>query len=412
MRRLIYFSCFAVILLVTILALSSPFAAQVNQYSKEGLSFNYPSDWPAQEEINEQVVMVSLDRGQNEAKIMVMAFRETMIPEQINQAQANVTQALVDTFTQSIQQQGAQVERSFASAMVAGRQASGVRLRAVIKGDPGNAEIYWLTLNNRLIYLVFVGSDTERARASVAWNMLCSTLRIGGTPSGPPRQSATPSDLGSFNYRRITGNRVELYMDEWGRGYVHDLNNGTWVRIPDYSGKPSHHRAAQNIIIQIHPSFSKTSDTMALMYAFGGLLVYDSSLYTAQNPASAWVLNYQVSQRGQAFASITRTRVINHISQVNDSLALAAGTNWICVYDISLHKWVNYQACADDSTAELNRNLVLASNGARVKVLNGPFCNYTLGVGSWRCEGISLNNSEQWKPSGSQLMALVPISWE
>ena len=413
MRRLKFFSYSAVILLATILVLSSPLAAQVNQYSKDGLSFNYPSDWPAQEEINEQVLMVSLDRGQNEAKIMVMAFRGTMIPEQINQVQGDVTQALADTFTQSIQQQGAQVERSFASVAVAGRQASGVRLRAVIKGDPGNAEIYWLALNNRLVYLVFVGSDTERARAMVAWNMICSTLRTGGAPSGPPRQSATPSDLGSFTYRRVTGNRVELYMDEWGRGYVHDLNNNAWVRIPDYSGKPGHHRSAQNIIIQIHPSFSKTSDTLALMYAFGGLLVYDSSLYTPQNPNRAWVLNYQVSERGQAFASITRTRVINHISQVNDILALAAGTNWICVYDISLHKWVNYQATVDDSTAELGRNLVLAANGARVKVLNGPFCNYTLGVGSWRCEGISLNNIRQseWGNRPTPV-AFVPFSWE
>jgi hypothetical protein len=404
----------AVILLFTMLILSSPLAAQVNQYSKDGLSFSYPSNWPAQEEINEQVHIVSFDAGQNEAKIMVMAFRQAMTPEQINQAQPNVTQALADTFTQTIQQQGGQVQRSFVSVAVAGRQASGVRLRAVIKNDPGNAEIYWLTLNNRLIYLIFVGSDTERARAAVAWNMICTTLRVGGGVSvEPPRQSATPSDLGSYTYRRVTGNRVELYMDEWGRGYVHDLNNNAWVRIPDYSGRPGNHAMPQNIIIQIHPSFSKTSDTMALMYAFGGLLVYDSSLYTAQNPNRAWVLNYQVSERGQAFASITRTRVINHISQVNDSLALAAGTNWICVYDISLHKWINYQASVDDSTAELNRNLVLAANGARVKVLNGPFCNYTLGVGSWRCEGISLNNSRQseWS-SHSTPVAFVPFSWE
>lgn len=88
----------------------------------------------------------------------------------------------------------------------------------------------------------------------------------------------------------------------------------------------------------------------------------------------------------QAFASITRSRVINHIAQVNDALALAAGTNWISVYDFSLHKWINQQNAIDDSSAELDSNLVLAANGARVRVLNGPFCNYTAGSGSWRCE--------------------------
>lgn len=405
----------AVILLACILALSSALAGQVNQYSKEGLSFNYPSDWPAQEEINEQVQMISLDRGQNEAKIMVMAFRQGMAPEQVNQVQTSVTQALAESFTQAIQQQGAQVERSYASVLVAGgRQASGLRLRAVVKGDPGNAEIYWLALNGRLVYLIFVGSDTERARASVVWNMVCTTLRVGGSASSDaPRRSVAPSDLGSYTYRRVTGNRVELYMDEWGRGYVHDLNQNAWVRIPDYSGRPTHHPAAQNVVMQIHPSFSKTSDTLALMYAFGGLLVYDSSLYTAQNPNQAWVLNYQVSQRGQAFASITRTRVINHIAQVNDSLALAAGTNWICVYDMNLHKWINYQGCVDDSTAELDRNLLLTGAGARVRVLNGPFCHYALGVGSWRCEGISLNSTAEPDLAPTEpLRPSVPLSWE
>ena len=138
-------------------------------------------------------------------------------------------------------------------------------------------------------------------------------------------------------------------------------------------------------VLQIHPSFCKTSDTMALMYAFGGLLVYDSSLYTAQNPNEAWRLNYEVSQRGEAFASISRSAVVSYIAQVNDALALAAGTNWICVYDPGLHKWVNYKAPVDDSTSELSRNLVLGGNGVRVRVLNGPLCSYSSGSGSWNC---------------------------
>jgi hypothetical protein len=124
---------------------------------------------------------------------------------------------------------------------------------------------------------------------------------------------------------------------------------------------------------------------MALLYAFGGLLVYDSTMYNAQNPNQAWQLNYEVAQRGQAFASITRSRVINHIAQVNDSLALAAGINWISVYDLGLHKWVNYQGAVDDSSAELDQNILLNGASAQVRMLNGPSCGYAAGNGSWRC---------------------------
>lgn len=109
------------------------------------------------------------------------------------------------------------------------------------------------------------------------------------------------------------------------------------------------------------------------------------SLHVAE-PKPGVRLNYEVSQRGQAFASISRTRVIHHIAQVNDVLALAAGTNWICIYDPGLHKWVNHQYPVDDSTAQLDSNLVLRGSNAQVKILNGPFCNYTAGTGSGRCQ--------------------------
>lgn len=374
-----------IIILILLFAFAYPAVGQTNTFSRDGLSFSYPADWPLTDQSDAQVQTLSLDRGQDEAKILVVSMRQQMKAEEVAQAQSIVTEAIVNNLAQAIQQLGAQVERTSISAVIGGVQAQGIRLRASLKGEAGNADVYQLVLGGRLVNVLFIGSDQERVRAANAWNMLCTTLRVGASPVAPPTQAAAP-DLSSYTYRRVTGHRVELYMDQWGRGYVHDLNNSAWVRIPDYSGRQSHHANAQDITIQIHPSFCKTSDTMALMYAFGGLLVYDSSLYTAQSPNQAWRLNYEVSQRGQAFASISRSRVINHIAQVNDSLALAAGTNWICVYDQSLHKWVNYQAPIDDSSAELDRNLVLAGSGARVRILNGPFCAYNLGSGSWNCQ--------------------------
>lgn len=358
---------------------------QVNQYARDGLSFSYPADWPLSDESDATAQTLNLDRGKDEAKIMILALRKEMNSTELAQTQNAVTEAMVRELAQEFIKAGAQPQRSSISESIGGVHAPGIRLRATVRGEPGNVEVYWLALGGRSVHLVYIGSDQERIRAHHAWNMVISTLRVGGAPATPPAQSRTP-DLTNYAYRQITGRRIELYMDQWGRGFVHDLNNAAWVRIPDYSGRASHHASLQDIPLQIHPSFCKTSDTMALMYAFGGLLVYDSSLYTAQNPNQAWRLNYEVSRRGQAFASISRSRVINHIAQVNDVLALAAGTNWICIYDLALHQWVNYQGPIDDSSTELDRNLVLSGSNAQIKILNGPFCNYSAATGSWRCQ--------------------------
>lgn len=381
------FVIFAMVAMSCLIAAANPTSPQANRYSEDGLSFEYPADWPLSDESDAQAQTLSLDPGQNEAKILVIVLRQRMDAQQLAEAQPKMTQAILDSLAQSFSRAGVTPQPSYVSATIAGRQATGIRLRAVLQNEAGNADVYWLALSDRLVHVIFVGADPELARAANAWNMVCSTLRVEGGAPTPPAQVSPPGDLGNYTYRRVTGRRVELYMDEWGRGYVHDLNNNAWVRIPDYSGRGAHHSSAQEITIQIHPSFCKTSDTMALMYAFGGLLVYDSSLYSAQNPQQAWRLNYEVSQRGQAFASISRTKVVNYISQVNDQLALAAGTNWICVYDLSLHRWINYREPVDDSTAELDQNIVLAAGAAQVRILNGPVCSYGLGTGSWRCAG-------------------------
>jgi len=371
----------------TLLTASVAYAAvsQANQYTRDGLSFSYPSAWILADESDAQAQSLNLGRGSNEAKIIVVVLRRQMTAAELAETQPKLTQAISDTLAQEITKLGAQVQRTPVSQSIGGVQAQGIKLRASISGETGDADIYWLALGGRSVHVIFVGSDPERARAAYVWNMVCSTMRVGTSAVAPSTRSTTPGDLNSYAYRRITDKRVELYMDEWGRGYVHDRNNEAWVRIPDYSGRRPHHATPQNITIQIHPSFCKTSDTMALIYAFGGLLVYDSSLYTAQNPNEAWRLNYEVSQRGQVFASISRSAVVSYIAQANDMLALAAGINWICVYDLNLHRWVNYRAAVDDSTSELNRNLVLRGNGAGVRVLNGPFCSYSLGSGSWNC---------------------------
>jgi hypothetical protein len=374
-----------IIVLFTLVVVQVVFA-QNSRYLRDGLSFTYPSDWPLTDESDATAQSLNLDRGKDEAKIIIVALRIQMNAQQLAETQPKMTEAIATGLTQEIAKLGAQTERISISENIGGTTASGIRLRAALKGETGDADIYWLALGGRLIHVIFVGSDGERARAAYAWNMVRATLRVGSSPVTPPAQSAAP-DLSGYTYTQITGKNVDLYMDQWGRGYVHDLNNRAWVRIPDYSGRQSHH-AAEGAAIQIHPSFCKTSNTMALMYAFGGLLVYDSTMYNAQNPNQAWRLNYEVSQRGQAFASITRSRVINHIAQVNDSLALAVGTNWISVYDLSLHKWVNYQGAVDDSSAQLDQNIVLSGSTARVQVLNGPPCSYAAGTGSWRCSAI------------------------
>lgn len=186
----------ALVTMSGLIAAANPTGPQVNRYSSDGLSFEYPADWPLSDRSDAQAQTISLDRGQNEAKILIMVLRQGMDPEQLALAQTRMTQAIVDNLAQSFAQGGARPQPNFVSATIGGVRANGVRLRAVLQNESGSADVYWLVLDNRLVHVIIIGADQQLARASQAWGIICGTLRVEGgtpvTPAQPPAHGEVP----------------------------------------------------------------------------------------------------------------------------------------------------------------------------------------------------------------------------
>ncbi|MBI4279529.1 MAG: hypothetical protein HY660_13840 [Armatimonadetes bacterium] len=199
----------------------------------------------------------------------------------------------------------------------------------------------------------------------IVWALV---LALAVATAGFSQQSTRPTNLASYGYRVLTNARINLYMDNWGRGYVFDGNKKLWFRIPEVQ-----------VLNRIQPAYAKVSNTMALIYAADIPVVYD----TSRPNDSPWVYNNEVRSPRNPWYSFSRSRDANWVAQANDNLALAAATNWITVYDYTLHRWVNVERGADDSTGDLPRNFVLTPTTVTAKSLNGPFFVYTLGSGRW-----------------------------
>lgn len=175
--------------------------------------------------------------------------------------------------------------------------------------------------------------------------------------------STPPSDINNYPTKifSTTGiSNIRMNMDGFGRGYLYDGNRDTWQKIPN--------------IVNIQPSYAKTSNTMGLVYAFQQATVYDTSSQT-------WVPF--TGSYGTNFNSFTRSATASFAAQANDNMALACGLNITAVYDYQLHKWISVAAGADDTTSELLVNMVLTPQVARFKQLNGPTYQYNLGSGQW-----------------------------
>ena len=174
------------IVLMTVLAsvLSQSALAQdpaheaLKHFAVKGLSFDYPATIELEDHgtsSGQHLVIQSKDHAQ----IMIVArYAQINTAEELAAARHEVVDSFIDTMWQQIHEQDPNVLRTAAQIEVAGAQATGVRLRAVLENQPGNAEIYSLRLGSRLVLLSLIGTDREIAASGPAWLAIRRSLKV------------------------------------------------------------------------------------------------------------------------------------------------------------------------------------------------------------------------------------------
>lgn len=185
-----------VLLLTTLLLLSVLSASaqtvpsDAKQFSKDGLSFNYPTGWAFNDTSNADAQRLQFGRTDSEVQISIFVFRTLVTsPERIAEAK----KVLVDKYVASTKKQFEEVDPHTQSSPVTstiGTVASeGVKIRASLDGVPGSAEIHWAVVGQRLVVLTFLGPDKALIKAMPAWDLMRTTLK---TEEAQPAASPKP----------------------------------------------------------------------------------------------------------------------------------------------------------------------------------------------------------------------------
>jgi hypothetical protein len=191
-------------------------AQELKHFAAKGLSFDYPAAIELDDRSNptgQHLVIQSKDRAQ----IMIVSrFAQITSAEQLATARHEIVDSFVETMWKQIHDQDPNVLRTPAQIEVAGAQVTGVRLRAVLNNELGNAEIYSLQLGPRLVLLSLIGSDREIAATAPAWLAILQSLRIEASTNlgrtqhsdyrtGSPANSAFFNLTSDFVRRSISG---------------------------------------------------------------------------------------------------------------------------------------------------------------------------------------------------------------
>lgn len=178
--RRVLFSC-AVLLLLFVTALSQ---GDTKHFTKDGLTFDYTNGWSITDESNSDAQQLTLNRADSDAQVRVFVHRGKVdTPEKFAQAK----KAFIDPYVKSVNDQfvqmGAKPESKPAKIKVGEIEADGVQLRASLGGEPGEADIYWLLLTNRVVVLTLFGPDTALKKASATWDTVRNSIKIEPPPA-------------------------------------------------------------------------------------------------------------------------------------------------------------------------------------------------------------------------------------
>jgi hypothetical protein len=159
----------------------------VKHFAKDGLSFDYPANWQFSDQSTGQMQYIELAQG--DVVIRIRSPREWLkTPEKEAQAKKLIQDQYVDGFVSSVEQAGMRPKRSTVTTQIAGADADGVRVRAVLGGAPGGMDSYYRIISDRLAQMSILGSEKDIAKSAPVWDMIRNSLAV----EPPPQPKSTP----------------------------------------------------------------------------------------------------------------------------------------------------------------------------------------------------------------------------
>jgi hypothetical protein len=185
----------------------SPAPDALKHFAVKGLSFDYPAAIEL-EDHSTPVGQHFVIQAKGQAQIMIVSrYAQINTAEELAAARHEVVDSFIETMWQQIHEHDPNLSRTPAQIEVAGRQAPGVRLRAVLENQPGNAEIYSLQLGPRLVLLSLIGTDREIAASAPVWLAIRRTLKI--EPSAEESSATVHPSTTSRSGRQLYLGRID-----------------------------------------------------------------------------------------------------------------------------------------------------------------------------------------------------------
>ena len=173
-------------------ALATAQTADTKNFSKDNLSFDYPSAWQFQDSSSEDAQQLTLAKPNSDVQIKVFVHKGRISQEKL----ADAKKAFIDPYIAATAKQfvamGAKPEQTPDTSEIGGVKADGVNISASLGGEAGAAKIYWAVVGQRVVVLTYFGPDKQMKQLTPAWDLVRTSLKVvdpKAMPAASPKAS-------------------------------------------------------------------------------------------------------------------------------------------------------------------------------------------------------------------------------
>ena len=177
--------------LVLVCGLSAAAQTAPKIFDRNGSHFIYPDGWSFEDASNNNSEELTFGRSDMDVQLKVSLFKTPLTtPEKLAEAKKILVDRYIDATVKSFESAGGKPVSKPATSEIAGVASQGISVTASLDGVPGAISIQWAVVSERMVVMTLLGPSSDVKKATPAWDMIRTTLKI---EPPPPTPVATPT---------------------------------------------------------------------------------------------------------------------------------------------------------------------------------------------------------------------------
>lgn len=164
--------------------LSASISAQTSNttFDKDGLKFNYPSNWNLNDKSNSDIQHFLLTPTTGNALIVLISPRVRIeSTEQFMRIRRSIYGNYFKAITKSLNIDSDSENQNFQCLEINGRRVNGKRFIGSYNNDQSTGEIYSFVLGKRFLSLIYLRTEKDSSMSDPVWQDLIKSLYLDGS---------------------------------------------------------------------------------------------------------------------------------------------------------------------------------------------------------------------------------------